>query len=229
MERRCQGKMKDRNTSLFDSSKKTRDRLLGETVVKALSQNGFHAQYADTSEEALSLVLTLIPQHASVGIPGSVTIRELGIMGKLEERGNRIYHHWDPSLTPETKGRRLSDENNSDFVLTSSNALTRDGMLVNIDGVGNRVSAMAWGNNTIIYVVGINKIANDLESAIQRVRDKATPPNAIRLNIDTPCSHTGHCMNCNSPQRVCRALLILERAPMGRNCHVILVGEELGY
>lgn len=221
--------MKDKNNSPFDSSRKSRDRLLGETVVKALSQKGFHTQYADTAEEALNKVLKLIPRNASVGIPGSVSIRELGIMEKLEERGNRIYHHWDPSLTPETKGQRLAEENNSDFILTSTNALTLDGMLVNIDGVGNRVSAMAWGNNTIIYVVGINKIANDLESAIQRVRDKATPPNAIRLNIDTPCSHTGHCMNCNSPQRVCRALLILERAPMGRDCHVILVGEELGY
>jgi L-lactate utilization protein LutB len=222
-------KMKDKNISPFESAKKARDHLLGETVVKALSQKGFHAQYTDTAEEALDQVLSLIPQNSSVGIPGSVTIRELGIMEKLEERGNRIFHHWDPSLTPETKGTRLSEENNSDFILTSSNALTLDGMLVNIDGVGNRVSAMAWGNNTIIYVIGINKIANDLESAIQRVRDQATPPNAIRLKIDTPCSHTGHCMNCNSPQRVCRALLILERAPMGRDCHVILVGENLGY
>lgn len=221
--------MKEKTTSPFEAAKNVKNRLLGETIVKSLSGNGFCATYVQTKDEALEEVLKLIPDNASVGIPGSVTIREIGAMEKLQERGNRIFHHWDPSLTPDSKKQRLLDENTSDYILTSTNAITQDGMLVNIDGVGNRVSAMAWGNNTVIFVVGINKVAKDLESAIQRVRDEATPPNAIRLNIETPCSKTGHCMDCNSSSRVCRALLILERATMGRESHVILVGEDLGY
>jgi len=221
--------MEDKRPSIFKSAEVDKNGKLGENVVKALCKNGFTAKFVATKEEALREIIQLIPENASVGIPGSVTIRELGAIEKLEKRGNKVSHHWDPSLTPETKGQRLMDENSSDFVLTSSNAVTHDGMLVNIDGTGNRVSAMAWGNNTIIYVVGINKVAKDVPSAIQRIRDQATPPNAIRLSIDTPCTKVGYCMNCNVPQRVCRALLILERAPMGRTCHVIIVGESLGY
>jgi len=215
--------------SPFDNSKDEGNRLLGNTLVQALSAKGYSAQYVATREEALEKVLTLVPEGASVGIPGSVTIREIGALESLKQRGNTVFHHWDPSLTPEDKPERLRNENDADVFLTSTNALTQDGMFVNIDGVGNRVSAMAWGTGRLIFVVGINKVVRDLPSAIQRVRDKATPPNVIRLNIETPCSKTGHCMNCNVPERVCRALLILERATMGRDIHVIIVGESLGY
>ncbi|HPI98006.1 MAG TPA: lactate utilization protein [Synergistales bacterium] len=215
--------------SPFDNSKDEGNRLLGNTLVQALSAKGYSAQYVATREEALEKVLTLVPEGASVGIPGSVTIREIGALESLKQRGNTVFHHWDPSLTPEDKPERLRNENDADVFLTSTNALTQDGMFVNIDGVGNRVSAMAWGAGRLIFVVGINKVVRDLPSAIQRVRDKATPPNVIRLNIETPCSKTGHCMNCNVPERVCRALLILERATMGRDIHVIIVGESLGY
>ena len=215
--------------SPFDRAKDQRNRLLGEMLIKALSSKGYSAQYVATREDALREVMALIPEGASVGIPGSVTIREIGALESLKQRGNMVFHHWDPSLTSEEKPKRLRDENEADVFLTGTNALTQDGMFVNIDGVGNRVSGMAWGTNRLVFVVGINKIVKDLPSAIQRVRDEATPPNAIRLNIDTPCSKTGHCMNCNVPQRVCRALLILERATMGRESHVIIVGEPLGY
>jgi len=219
--------MKDMSTffeSLRDQNKKT-----GQNVVNSLKANGHNAKYVATAEEALDELKSLIPGNASVGIPGSVTIRQIGALELLNDRGNQVFHHWDPSLTPETKASRLKEENLSDVILTSSNAVTLDGMLVNIDGVGNRVSAMSWGDNKIVFVIGINKIERDLQSAIQRVRDKATPPNAIRLGIDTPCATTGYCMDCDSPKRVCRALLVLERATMGRDSHVIIVGENLGY
>jgi hypothetical protein len=102
-------------------------------------------------------------------------------------------------------------------------------MIVNIDGSGNRVAGIAWTQGKLILVIGLNKVCGDLESAIQRVRDTATPPNAQRLNLATPCAKTGYCMDCDSPQRACRAILILERATMGREAHVILVGEDLGF
>jgi hypothetical protein len=98
-----------------------------------------------------------------------------------------------------------------------------------VDGNGNRVSGMAWGNNTLIFVVGMNKLTATIDEAISRTRNTATPPNALRLKLDTPCTKTGYCVDCSSPDRVCKALLILERATGGRKSHVILVGEDLGF
>ncbi len=214
----------------WNEHRKAHARILGAQVAAECSKKGFQAVYADSSEEALEKVLSLIPEEVAVGISGSVSVREIGAVEALEKRGNPVVQHWDPSLkTVEEKKARLLEEVSCTVHLTGTNAITQDGMLVNIDGTGNRTAAMSWGPGKIIFVVGINKICPDLESAIRRVRDVATPPNALRLGIETPCAKTGHCMNCNSPQRVCRALLILERATMGRESHVIIVGESLGY
>ena len=202
--------------------------VLGQAVVKNLKAKGYEAVYVPTKEAALEEVLKLIPKGVSVGVPGTVTVREIGAMEKLAERECTIYHHWNPSLTPEERKQVLMDEYCADYYLTSANAVTRDGMIVNIDGNGNRVSAMAWGRNTLIFVIGMNKVASNLEAAIERAR-AATPPNALRLNLSTPCAKTGYCVNCDSPERVCKALLILERPVSGRKAHVIMVGEDLGY
>ncbi len=188
-------------------------------------KKGFSALYVDTKLEALEEVLNIIPGEASVEIPGSITVREIGVI----EKGNTVFHHGDPSFSPEGKMKMRKDEIDADIYLTSSNALTQDGMRGNIDATGNRVSGMAWGSKKIIFVVDINKVTDDMESAIQRVRDEAAPPNAGRLTIDTPFFHAGRCMNCDSPKRLCRALLIPERATFGRESHVIIVGEKLGY
>ena len=202
--------------------------LLGQSMVKALKAKGYEAVYAPTKEAALEEVLKLIPEGVSVGVPGTVTVREIGAMEKLKERKCTVHQHWNPSLTPEQRQQVLMDEYCSDYILTSANAVTRDGMIVNIDGNGNRVSAMAWGRNTLIFVIGVYKVAANLEAAIERAR-AATPPNALRLNLSTPCVQTGHCVDCDSPARICRALLILERPTTGRKTHVIMVGEDLGY
>jgi len=205
------------------------NKRLGESVVKALEANGFKAQYAASSGEAVKAVLELVPRGSSVGIPGTSTVRELGLPGELESRGCRIIQHWDPSLAPEDRPQRWEDEIASDVFLTSSNGVTLDGMLVNIDGTGNRVAGMAWAKNRIIFVAGINKISPDVQTSLERIRNIATPVNALRLGMDIPCTKTGYCVDCKSPQRACRAVLILERAPFGRDAHVIIVGEELGY
>lgn len=212
----------------FEAAKLEAHEALASTVTRALSRKGYEAVFAPTKEDALAEVLKLIPEGAVVGIPGTVTIREIGAMEKLAERGCTIRHHWNPNLTPEERMQTLMDEYCADYFLTSANAVTRDGMIVNIDGNGNRVSAMAWGRSVLIFVIGVNKVAGSLEEAINRART-ATPPNVLRLNGDTPCIRTGHCVDCDSPSRICRALLILERPTMGRRTHVIMVGESLGY
>ncbi|NLL37633.1 MAG: LUD domain-containing protein [Fretibacterium sp.] len=200
---------------------------LGNTLVEALKKKEYQAVYAPDREKALEEVLKLIPKGASVGVPGTVTIRQIGAMEALAEHGCTVHHHWK-QLTPEQKPQVFMDEYGADYFLTSANAITRDGIIVNIDGTGNRVSAMAWGDNTMIFVIGLNKVAGTLEEAINRARS-ATPPNVIRLGGDTPCIQTGYCLDCQSPARVCRAMLILERPTFGRKVHVIIVGENLGY
>ena len=213
----------------FNEARRKHRQILGDTVVKNLKSRGFEALYVTTAEEALDEVLRIIPEGASVGIPGSVTIREIGAIDKLRERGCTVFHHWDPGLTAEERTQALQDELLAEYYLTGSNALTKDGILVNIDGNGNRVSGMAWGRNTLIFVIGMNKITATVDEAISRTRNTATPPNALRLHLDTPCAKTGYCLDCSSDSRVCKALLILEGATGGRKTHVILVGEDLGF
>jgi hypothetical protein len=203
---------------------------LGETVVRGLEGKGYKAVYVPNAEVAARVICESIPSGASVGMPGSITTRQLGLPEKLGAKGCRVFQHWDPSLTtPESKALRLAEELSSDWYVTSSNAVTFDGTLVNIDGTGNRVAGMSWGVNRVIYVVGINKICRDVESAIRRIKDQATPRNALRMGSSLPCARVGHCVDCNAPDRMCRILTILERAPFGRECTVLIVGEPLGY
>lgn len=207
-----------------------RNRNLARRVCATLLANGYRsAEYAETAEDAARMALTLIPDGVSVGIPGTVTLRELGLPDKLAEKNCTVYHHWDPKLTAADKGKRLLEENLADWFVTSSNAMTQDGKMVNIDGTGNRVAAMAWAPGKILYIVSVDKIARNTDSAIARARDLATPPNAVRTGWNAPCTKTGHCVDCNSPERVCRVVTIMERVPLGREAHVILVGEHLGY
>jgi len=203
---------------------------LGETVCKKLNSLGYCAWFVKDKEEAQKAALRLIPEGASVGVPGTVTVRQIGLIDELRKRGSKVSVHWDPDLKPEDRKQRLMDEMTSDWLVTSTNALSADeGVFVNIDGTGNRVGAMAWAPGKLLYILGINKITPDLETAVKRARNTATPPNVIRLNGKTPCASVGHCVNCSSSERVCRVVTLMERPPFGRECHVIIVGEELGY
>ena len=205
----------------------TANEIIGNDVVKALIRRGFEAEYVPTSSDALKRILEIIPENASVGIPGTVTVRDIGALDALKERGNIIYQHWGP-MTPEERREARFKENEADVFLTSANAITRDGEIINIDGTGNRVAGMAWGNGLVLFVVGINKLAFDLTDGIKRAKS-ATIPNAIRQNEQTACVKAGHCVNCHDEASMCRAILILAQAVKGRMYHVIIVGENLGY
>ncbi|MDR3165464.1 MAG: lactate utilization protein [Synergistaceae bacterium] len=215
--------------TLMDPVKQINE-ALGRKICDALLANGYKvAEYAHDVSGAVEIAAGMIPDGASVGIPGTVTVRQTGLIERLEGKGCLIFHHWDPDLTGDARSDRLAEENAADWFVTSSNAITYDGKIVNIDGTGNRIAGMAWGRNSILYIIGINKAARDVESAIQRCRDTAAVPNNARIGIAPPCVKVGRCVDCGVPERSCRAVLILERAPFGRDARVIIVGQALGY
>lgn len=207
---------------------------LASTMAEKLRRRGYVPFYAPTAQDALNKVLELIPEGASVGVPGSVTVREIGAIKALKERGHTVIEHWDASLSAEEKFEARFAEAQCDVFLTSSNAITSGGVMVNIDGTGNRLAGMCWSRGDRIYVVGMNKVCTDTASAIERAHQQAAVPNAVRLSCKTPCSATGCHLEkgCVSPNSICRAILILDQAPTmpeGKTAYVILVGESLGY
>lgn len=203
-------------------------RLMLERAASALRRNGFEVSVVESKEEAREAVLSLVHEGATVGIGGSVTVRELGIIEELERRGCKVIHHWI-SAPPDELMRLRRQELTSDVFLTSVNAVTLDGKLVSVDGMGNRVAATAFGPQRVIIVAGRNKLTRNLEEALWRVRNVAAALNARRLGVETPCARLGYCIDCDSPARICRVVLILERRPTGAEYDVVLVNEELGF
>jgi len=182
----------------------------------------FEVIYADNSKEALDKVMFLIPKEAKVGIGGSVTVRDIGLVEAIEKQNNTVFMDWGKPVELKEKLKVRKEALTSDVYLTSSNAITLQGQLVNIDGTGNRVSAMIFGPKKVIIVAGANKLVDTLDEALARIRNIAGPLNAKRLNKKTPCALTGKCTDCNSPDRICKITVILEKT-------IVLVGENLGY
>ncbi len=202
---------------------------VGGSVVEALRKNGFEAEYCSSGDDAVARLLELIPESASVGFGGSWTVRQLGVSEILAERGNTILDHGAPGLTNEQKNEIRKRQQVCDVFLASSNAITMDGRLVNMDGSGNRVSAMIFGPDRVIVVAGTNKIVRDVAAAEERIRTRAAPINNKRIGTPNPCTRTGVCMDCEGPTRICNVMTIIGRKPGGTNFHVIIVGEELGF
>ena len=203
-----------------------------ERTLAALRRNDFDAMNIHTRKEALAKILELIPPNAFVGVGGSVTVRELGLLESLKRRGNKIADHWEArqkGLSPEEvmKIRRLLL--NSDVLLTSTNAVTETGHLVNTDHAGQRVAAMIFGPKKVIIIAGVNKIVKDVNEALERIKNVAAPMNAKRLNVSVPCTRTGICSDCDSKNRICNVTTIIERRPIHTDITVILLQEELGY
>ena len=208
------------------------DKLMVDRTLKALRRNGFEALYASDKKEAVSMVLEMVPVDALVGLGGSVTLRELGIPEALLARGHRVADHWEAREKGVLAGEILEirrQQLNSDVFITSTNALTEAGELVNIDGGGQRVAAMIFGPRKVLVVAGANKIARDLEEGLHRARNVAAPMNAKRLNLKTPCALTGACSDCESEDRICNVTTMLHRRPRNADITVVLVGERLGY
>jgi L-lactate utilization protein LutB len=201
---------------------------VAETVIKNMAKRKITAYYSDTREEAAKRIISLIEDGSSISWGGSMTLEEINIFQKLET--NPSYKLLDRSkVSPELVPDLYREAFSSDYYLMSSNAVTLDGKLVNIDGTGNRVAALIYGPKHVIIVVGMNKIAENEEEALTRVKNIASPLNAIRLNKTTPCSKTKSCHDCLTSDCICMQTVITRNSREKGRIHVILVGDSLGY
>ncbi len=203
---------------------KKRYDLLSQKVIKGLESRNMSGYYASTKQEALSLALSLIPEGSKIARGGSMSVNEIGLSDALESDKYQ-FRNREKSKDPDLDEFAFS----ADVYLASANAVTEDGVLVNIDGNSNRVSAIAYGPKKVILIVGMNKIADDVDGAMKRARSIAAVTNAQRFHLATPCSSTGSCMNCKSLDTICCQFLITRYSRHKDRIHVILVGEELGF
>ncbi|MCR4398171.1 MAG: lactate utilization protein [Firmicutes bacterium] len=199
-----------------------------------MRSNRFDGRYAKDRQEACDLVLSLIPQEATIGLGDSVTIEEIGVLPRLKERGNVLYERYRPGLTPPVP----DDEKNkylaltSDVFLTGVNAVTTGGQLIFVDGAGTRAGPVVFGPKRVIVVAGVNKIVRTLEEGLARVRHVAAPLNARRHKMtELPCARGSECLDCDRPDKICCATVILEHCwhKFPGRISVVLVGERLGF
>ncbi len=195
----------------------------------ALNKNNFEAYIADTGSDAVKIMLSLIREGDSIGLGGSATLNELGVIDILRSPKYNLLDRNAPGLTPEQTNDILRKSLLSDVFVTSTNAVTENGELYNVDGRANRVAAMLFGPNSVIVIAGYNKIVKDIEAADRRVRQIAAPMNCVRLKRGTPCTLNGSCMDCKSDGRICADRVIMSRQMVKGRVKVILVAEELGY
>lgn len=200
-----------------------------ERVAGNLEKNGFKTAQFENRIEAVAFLLQQTETASTVGFGGSTTLAELGLVKGVEALGKTALVHSRSSLTPQERRVVMQQQLNCDLFFTGTNAVTLDGVLVNIDATGNRVCSMAFGPKLVWVVAGANKLTVDVTSALKRVREVAAPPNARRLGYKTPCAVTGVCSDCDSPDRICRITTIIERKPRATDIGVCLINENLGY
>lgn len=202
-----------------------RNELLAQKVIKGLESRNMTGYYAASKEEAVKKALELIPEGSSVTMGGAMSAHEVGLVDVLK---NGNYNFIDRDAYEDKRAAMLMAYD-ADVFLASANAMTEDGVIVNIDGNSNRVSAIAQGPKKVVFIVGMNKICDDVDGAMKRARNVAAPINAQRFGLDTPCSKTGSCMNCKSPDTICCQILITRFSRHAGRIHVILVNDNLGF
>lgn len=207
---------------------KQRNRLLADKVIKGLESRNMCGYYAETKEDALKKALELIPEGSSIGWGGSVSIQEIGLRDAVLN-GNYTVYNRDTCATAEERREMECKIFGCDYFLCSSNAITEDGILVNIDGNSNRVAAIAYGPRNVLMIVGMNKVAKDTEAAVSRARNIAAPTNAQRFPLNIPCKVNGSCADCKSKDTICCEFLITRYSRHSDRFHIILVNEDLGF
>ena len=200
---------------------------MSEGMIKALKKRGYDAYFCENKEQAKDKVLSLIPERATVSWGGTLTMEEIGVLDAVRG-GNYNVLDRDKASTPEEKTAILKSALTSDVYLSSVNAISEDGIMINIDGLGNRIAAIAYGAESVILVVGMNKVCRNAEDAKLRARTFAAPNNGLRLNLELPCVKTGVCSDCICPGCMCAQVVEMRTCRIENRIKVILVGEDLG-
>lgn len=212
----------------MEENRVKRNELLAGHIIKNLKIRNIEGYYAASKEDALRMALDLIPEGSSVGWGGSASIAEIGLKQAICE-GNYKEINRDVCKTPEEKRKAELACFDSDYFLASSNAITYDGVLVNIDKFGNRIAAIAFGAKHVLLIVGMNKAVRTAEEAFVRVRNEAAPINAARLNTNTPCYNNGLCYDCKGANSMCSQVLVTRNSSVEGRLKVILVNDTVGY
>ena len=210
---------------MMDENIFRRNELLAQKVIKGLESRNMEAYYADSKEAALAKALELIPEKSSVTMGGCMSAREIGLVDALKQGD---YNFIDRD-NYEDKREAMLMAYDADFFLSSANAMTEDGVIINIDGNANRVSAIAQGPKHVLFIVGMNKVCSDVDGAMKRARNVAAPINAQRFGLSTPCAKTGSCLDCKSPDNICCQFLITRYSLHKGRISVIHVNAELGF
>ena len=203
-------------------------RNVAATVIKNLEKRQMTGYYCPDSAAAVQKALELMPKGASIAWGGSMTLTETGLMDAVRGGGYEILDR-DAAVTPAEQKQLWAKVIKADYFLMSSNAVTLDGELINIDGRGNRVAFLCFGPGHVLVVAGMNKLVPDVTAGLARVRNMATPPNTVRLHKNTPCAATGRCADCLSPDCICNQMVVTRRSGAPGRIIVLLVGETLGY
>lgn len=201
---------------------------LAASIIKGLEKRNMEGYYFPTAKEAVSYIMSIIPEGSFVSWGGSATLSESGMMDALKASSLTLIDR-DTASSPEERTAMQRQAFGANYFFMSTNAITTDGELVNIDGNGNRVAALIYGPDHVMILAGMNKVAADVEAAITRVHTNAAPPNTIRLNLKTPCSTTGVCKNCLSPDCICAQTVITRYNRTPGRIKVFLIGETLGF
>ena len=208
----------------MNENMRKRNEILAQTVIKGLESRNMTGYYVADKKEAVKKALEVIGKGSTVAMGGCQSAHEIGLIQALEEGD---YNYIDRSnMTPRESLMAAYD---ADVFLSSANAMTNDGIMVNIDGNSNRVSCIAQGPKKVVFIVGMNKICSDLDEAMKRARNVAAPANAQRFDVKTPCKVTGKCADCKSPDTICCQFLITRYSRHEGRIHVILVNDTLGY
>lgn len=210
------------------SFKSTANENAAKTLIPKFEKRGMTACYCATKEEACQKILELMPKGSSVTWGGSESMVEAGVMDAIKNGDYELIDR-HAGKTPEEARAIYGKMVCADFHLMSTNAFTKDGMLVNIDGAANRVACLAYGPKQVIVLASMNKMCEDAESAVKRIRSQACPPNAVRVGVKTPCAETGVCSDCLSPGCICDQILITRKSMVQGRIIVVLCGEPLGF
>lgn len=213
----------------MDEFVKAYQRIQIDSALESLEKHGFGAKFFASRAEAADYVMDIAADCSTVGIAGTHTVRALGVVARLEQAGKTLYDHWQLTIGTAEELECRKNQLVCDLFLSSVNAVTMTGEIVNRDGCGNRTNSMTFGPGKVMLVAGRNKVVTDLDAALTRIEETAAPIRAMSLNRKTPCVKTGYCMDCDSPERICRVTSIIHRQPMFTDITVVIVDEDLGY